>query len=136
MTCVCAFVILCYVSCAKTRKSHLKVEARRAARSTRSTKAHANSRRICVYKAQKDCSGCGACRMATVYRSLRTDCSDQKPNKNTPRHRGVFIWLRYSFVGGAIPFSFSAASNASDSFASSIPPLGFLISLLISLPFT
>jgi len=48
----------------------LKVEAREAVHSTRS-KSHANSHRICAYKAQKDSSGCGACRMATVYRTVR-----------------------------------------------------------------
>ena len=31
---------------------------------------HANSYRVCANAAQKDCSGCGACRMATVYRTV------------------------------------------------------------------
>lgn len=33
-------------------------------------KTHANSYRFCALTAQKDCSGCGACRMATVYRTV------------------------------------------------------------------
>ena len=43
-----------------------KVVAREAVHSTKE-KLHANRGRICVFKTQKDRSGCGACRMATVY---------------------------------------------------------------------
>jgi hypothetical protein len=34
----------------------------------RSFKTHANLDRICAFTEQKDCSGCGACLMAAVYR--------------------------------------------------------------------
>jgi hypothetical protein len=66
-----------YLLCALKPWKHVamyivKVEALGAAHSTRSTLTHANSYRICALAAQKDCSGCGACRMATVYRSLGT----------------------------------------------------------------
>jgi len=49
----------------------LKVGAREDVLSTRELKSHANSRRICVVKTQKDSSGCGACRMATVFATVR-----------------------------------------------------------------
>ena len=63
--------IIVDVSCAKNTKNLiLKVEARRAALVQGVQKTHANSHRICVHATQKDCSGCGACRMATVYRTL------------------------------------------------------------------
>lgn len=45
--------------------------------------SHANSSRICVVTTQKDRSGCGACRMATVYSTL---------NKNAPG-TGAFLFL-------------------------------------------
>jgi hypothetical protein len=75
----------------KHENFNLKVEAREAVHSTRSTITHANSYRICVYATQKDCSGCGACRMATVYRPLEPiygsyeiSPRDFIPQKNKP----------------------------------------------------
>jgi len=52
--------------CLAPKHLNLKVEAREAVRSEE-LKSHANSNRICAFKAQKDRRGCGACRMATVY---------------------------------------------------------------------
>jgi len=49
----------------------LKVGVREDVLSTRELKSHANSRRICVVKTQKDSRGCGACRMATVFATVR-----------------------------------------------------------------
>lgn len=63
--------IIIYVFRVKNTKNQiLKVEVRGAAYSTRSTKPHANSHLVCVLTGQEDSSGCGACRMATVYRTL------------------------------------------------------------------
>ena len=97
LTCQESFVILDDVPCAEIYI--LKVGVRKAVLSTRS-RSHANSHRICVVKTQKDSSGCGACRMATVYctvessdsKSKSRQCRDLQKNKeNTPRHRGVFL---------------------------------------------
>lgn len=72
-------------------KLYLKVEVQGAVHSTRSVKSHANSHRICALEAQKDSSGCGARRMANLYRALK-DAIKQLKNK-TPQGTGVFFLL-------------------------------------------
>ena len=67
LTCCSSLAIIIIVFHAKT---NLKVGVREAVHSTRSVKSHAYSHRICAFTAQKDSSGCGARRMANLYRSL------------------------------------------------------------------
>jgi len=55
--------------CLAPKHLNLKVEAREAVRSEE-LKSHANSNRICAFKAQKDRGGCGARRMANIYCTL------------------------------------------------------------------
>ena len=71
-------------------------------------KSHANSHRICVDSTQKDSRGCGACRMATVYRTVesfdsKSTLSDDRVKnsttdfgqscKNTPGTGVFFVFL-------------------------------------------
>jgi len=78
---------------------NIKVEAREAVHSTRSTKSHANSSRICVIATQKDRSGCGACRMAKLYSTLERvfmvvdSPRDYIPKRKSPQGTGVIFIL-------------------------------------------
>lgn len=53
----------------------IKVEARGAAHNNKECKTHANSNQICAIKAQKDRGGCGACRMANIHSTIKSECS-------------------------------------------------------------
>lgn len=93
----------------KHENFNLKVEYARLHIVQGVQKPHANSRQFCVLTGQKDSSGCGACRMATVYRTLERVFNPEivrSHNQNkTPQGTGVFfscnerLLLLVGFVG-------------------------------------